>query len=59
MKIQYCFSGKLWQHPGPGGWYFISLPVNISNEITSLHKSEEEGWGRLKAKANIGKVQWG
>lgn len=58
MKLQYSFKGKLWQYPGSGGWYFISLPTKLSKEIRAALKSEEEGWGRLKATAKIGKIQW-
>ena len=57
-QIKYNFSEKVWQHAPPGGWYFISLPLNIAKEIRENLKSEEEGWGRLKATAEIGKNQW-
>lgn len=57
-KIKYEFSGKTWQHSSPGGWYFVSLPKEMSKEIRSLLKSEEEGWGRLKAVAKIGLSEW-
>ena len=57
-KIQYQFSAKPWQHQGPGGWYFVSLPVPLSKEIRTVFKMDEEGWGRLKAIAKIGGTEW-
>lgn len=57
-KIKYKFSEKVWQHSSPVGWYFVSLPKNISKEIREALRSEEEGWGRLKAAAEIGKSVW-
>ena len=57
-KIRYNFSEMVWQHTGPGGWHFVSLPEAVSKEIRTLLKSEEEGWGRLKATAQIGKSEW-
>lgn len=57
-KIRYVFSGMVWQHTSPGGWYFVSLPENVSKEIRENLKSSEEGWGRMKATAEIGKSQW-
>jgi hypothetical protein len=57
-KIKYEFSGKVWQHASPGGWYFISLPKAMSKEIRSILQENEEGWGRLKALAVIGNSQW-
>ncbi|ESU22733.1 hypothetical protein FEDK69T_19930 [Flavobacterium enshiense DK69] len=56
--LKYDFSAKVWQYPSPGGWYFVSLPENIAKEIRANLKKEEEGWGRLKATAEIGKSQW-
>ena len=57
-KIKYEFSEKVWQHSSLGGWYFISLPKEMSKEIRNMLRSEEEGWGRLKAVARIGKTEW-
>jgi hypothetical protein len=57
-KIKYEFSSKVWQYSGPNGWYFISLPVDISLEIRENLKWQEEGWGRMKATAEIGKSKW-
>jgi hypothetical protein len=57
-KIQYEFSEKPWQHASPGGWYFVSLPKEMSKEIRKMLQSEEEGWGRLKAEAKIGNSTW-
>ncbi|MEO7978381.1 DUF1905 domain-containing protein [Flavobacterium sp.] len=57
-KIKYEFTEKAWQHSSPGGWYFVSLPTEMAQEIRNTFKSEEEGWGRLKAAARIGKSDW-
>ena len=57
-KIQYQFSTPLWRHNAPGGWYFVSVPQNISKEIRENLQWQEEGWGRMKAKAKIGEVTW-
>lgn len=57
-KIKYEFTATVWQHSAPGGWYFVSLQEEMSKEIRSLLQSEEEGWGRLKANAQIGNTNW-
>ncbi|MEM9847377.1 MAG: DUF1905 domain-containing protein [Bacteroidota bacterium] len=56
-KITYDFSGKLWRYAGKGGWYFVSLPSEISKEIRANMKWQEEGWGRMKATATVGGVE--
>lgn len=57
-KIPYHFSAKMWQHSSPGGWFFISLPKSISAEIREGLQWQEEGWGRMKASAEIRKCKW-
>lgn len=57
-KIKYEFSAKVWQYAAPGGWYFVSVPKDLSEEIRAIFKTEEEGWGRLKAIAKIGNSEW-
>ena len=57
-KIKYEFSASTWQYSGPGGWYFISVQEDISQEIRENLKWQEEGWGRLKVNAEIGSSNW-
>lgn len=56
--IKYTFIAKVWQYDGPNGWFFVSLPVEMSKEIRDNLKWQEEGWGRLKATAQIENVEW-
>jgi hypothetical protein len=57
-KIKYEFYAKVWQYTSPGGWHFASLPADIAKEIRENLKWQEQGWGRLKAKAKIGNSEW-
>ncbi len=56
--IKYSFRAEMWKYSGKGGWHFFSLPETISSEIRAYFKSEEEGWGRMKATAKIGTTEW-
>lgn len=58
MKIKYNFSAKIWKYDTPNGWYFVSLPIPISKEIRENLKWQEEGWGRMKTKAEVGDIIW-
>lgn len=57
-KIKYEFATEMWKHNAPGGWYFVSLPKDVSKEIRENLKWQEEGWGRMKAFAQIGEIVW-
>ena len=57
-KIKYEFPTKLWKHNAPGGWHFVSLPKDFSQEIRKNLQWQEEGWGRMKAVAQIRAEKW-
>ena len=57
-KVKYVFSAPLWKHDDPGGWYFLSVPNALAREIREHLQWQEEGWGRLKASAQIGDTRW-
>ncbi|WP_367915822.1 DUF1905 domain-containing protein [Leadbetterella sp. DM7] len=57
-RIKYEFSAKIWRYKGQGGWHFVSFPMELSKEIRDNLKWQEEGWGRLKATAEIGGSEW-
>lgn len=56
--IKYPFTAEIWKFQAPGGWHFASLPQKLSKEIRENLKWQEEGWGRLKAVAEIGSSEW-
>lgn len=56
--ILYTFGSSIWQHSSQGGWYFVTVPFEISSEIRENLKWQEEGWGRMRAIAKIGATEW-
>lgn len=58
-RIKYQFNSRVWQYAAPkGGWFFLSMPADITHEIRTHFKWQEEGWGRLKATARINHTEW-
>lgn len=57
-KVKYEFSTKMWKAAENGGWHFCTLPKKISTEIRENFQWQEEGWGRLRIHAKIGKLEW-
>ncbi len=53
-----AFRAKVWKYEGKAGWYFVTLPKEFSKKIRQAHGLSEEGWGRLKTSAQIGKTNW-
>jgi len=57
-KIIFEFSAIVWQYSAPGGWFFISLPENITKEIREHLLFLQESWGRFRVRAKIGNSVW-
>ncbi len=57
-KINYDFSNSIWRSSETGGWYFVSVPKDMSAEIRKHLQWQEEGWGRMKATAKVNAVEW-
>ena len=59
MKFnQYIFKAKVWLYPGMAGWHFVSVPTEISEEITKEFGDLRRGWGSLPVEVKIGSVSW-
>ena len=54
----YAFTSELWLSPGKGGWWFVSLPAEMSEEIRSTMQHLEGGWGRLHVSVQVGDTAW-
>ncbi len=57
-KISYNFEAELWKSDGVSAWHFVTLPIDISQEIRNYFQWQEEGWGRMRAMAFINEVNW-
>lgn len=57
-RIKYEFSGHIWKYNAANGWYFVSLPVDMSKEIRNGLQWQEEGWGRMKVTAIVKNISW-
>ena len=52
------FSAPLWQHPGAEGWHFVSVPPDLSDDITELTGSVRRGFGSVRVTVTVGSTTW-
>ena len=52
------FSAPIWLYQGQGTWHFITLPVDVAEQIRHLITGRRRGWGSLRVKATIGSTVW-
>ena len=52
------FSAPLWQYPGDSAWHFVSVPPEISDDITELTAGLRHGFGSVRVTATVGATTW-
>ena len=52
------FAAPLWQYPGEGGWHFVSLPAEISSDITDMTAGSRRGFGSVRVDVTVGATSW-
>ncbi len=48
----------LWQYPSAGGWHFVSLPAEVSAEITEIAAGARRGFGSVRVDVTVGAISW-
>ena len=54
----YRFTAPLWLYPGEGSWYFVTVPEDISDEITDLTEGRRKGFGSVRVSVTVGGTTW-
>jgi len=52
------FSAPLWQYPGEGSWYFVTVPAENSDDIADLTAGTRKGFGSVRVTVTIGGTTW-
>ena len=58
MPAQYTFSAPVWVYPGAGGWHFVTLPQDVTDDIRSLFHGVARGWGSYPVDVTLGSTHW-
>ncbi len=57
MELVVRFSGTLWEYQGEAPWYFITLPVEDSDDILERVPARR-GFGSVRVSVTIGESRW-
>lgn len=55
--MQYQFEAEIWRSSGAGGWFFVTLPLEVANGLRALH-GPAVGFGSIRVRAAIDGVSW-
>ncbi|HET7899620.1 MAG TPA: DUF1905 domain-containing protein [Candidatus Nanopelagicales bacterium] len=56
MPLESEFAAELWRWPAKDAWYFVTLPLDLADDIRS--RAEPAGFGSVKVHAEIGSTRW-
>ena len=54
----YAFTAALWEWPAKAAWFFVTVPVDISDEIDARTHGLTNGFGSVRVRVRIGGSEW-
>ena len=55
--MRYDFKAEIWRSSGAGGWFFVTLPVDVAQGLRALSEPRA-GFGSLRVRAQIAAESW-
>lgn len=54
------FTAEVWQWDArkSDGWYFVSLPFDVADDIEAAHGHRAKGFGSLRVEVEVGSSRW-
>jgi Domain of unknown function (DUF1905) len=56
--MQLRFDAELWVTEGEAGWHFITLPVDLAEDVRDHSEGRTAGFGSVPVKVTIGATSW-
>lgn len=57
MNGTFTFSSALWEYGGSNTWVFVTLPLELSDEIADL-VPKQPGFGSVRVAVQVGSTDW-
>lgn len=52
------FEAEVWLYAGDGGWHFLTVPAEVSEEIEGRTAGPRRGFGSVRVRVTIGATSW-
>lgn len=56
MTLEVSFDAELWLHQGEGSWHFVTLPVDLADDVRE--RATGRGFGSVRVTAVVGETRW-
>lgn len=54
----YEMTAEVWRYPGAAGWYFVTLPSDVTDELRARYGGSHQAFGSLPVSVGIGHSVW-
>ena len=58
VTSSYSFRAELWRYPDESGWHFLTLPVEVADDLREEAAVFRKGFGSVKVTAEISGHIW-
>ncbi|WP_418152279.1 DUF1905 domain-containing protein [Litorimonas sp. RW-G-Af-16] len=58
IDLDFTFEAEIWEYQGKGSWHFVTLPVEMSDDIKVFTKHLARGFRSVRVKVTIGESVW-
>ena len=55
---QYKIKSRVWLYTGMAAWHFVTIPVEISEDIKKGFGDRTREWGSLPVEVTLGNANW-
>lgn len=55
--MRYDFEAEIWRSSGAGGWFFVTVPVEVAQGLRAL-QGPRVGFGSIRVRAEIAGAGW-
>lgn len=55
--MQYEFEAEIWRSSGAGGWFFVTLPVDVAKGLRAL-SGPKTGFGSIRVRGSLNSADW-
>ncbi|MBW3650391.1 MAG: DUF1905 domain-containing protein [Actinobacteria bacterium] len=56
--IVFRFDAEVWLYADDGGWHFLTVPAELSEEIEVRTSCQRRGFGSVRVRVTIGVTSW-
>jgi hypothetical protein len=58
VSDSFVFDAELWEWEAQAAWFFVSLPSDLSEEISARFGAHAAGFGSVRVEVTVGKTTW-